>query len=69
MTVFLRNDPPIRIGGIQSKALYQFTLQAANTADLFSASQDFVAKLQKLPGLQDVTQRFADQESADQRGD
>jgi len=55
MTVFLRNDPPIRIGGIQSKALYQFTMQAANTTDLFSASQDFLAKLRKLPGLEDVT--------------
>jgi HAE1 family hydrophobic/amphiphilic exporter-1 len=55
MTVFLRNDPPIRIGGIQSKSLYQFTMQAANTAELFSASQDFVTKLQKLPGLQDVS--------------
>jgi hydrophobic/amphiphilic exporter-1 (mainly G- bacteria), HAE1 family len=55
MTVFLRNDPPIRIGGIQSKALYQFTLQAANTSDLFSASEDFVGKMQMLPGLEDVT--------------
>jgi len=55
MTVFLRNDPPIRIGGIQSKALYQFTLQAASTAELFGASQDFLAKMQQLPGLEDVT--------------
>jgi HAE1 family hydrophobic/amphiphilic exporter-1 len=55
MTVFLRNDPPIRIGGIQSKALYQFTLQGASTSDLFSASQDFLSKMQQLPGLQDVT--------------
>jgi len=55
MTVFLRNDPPIRIGGIQSKALYQFTMQAASTTDLFSASQDFLSKMQKLPGLEDVT--------------
>ena len=23
----MRNDPPIRIGGLQSKALYQFTMQ------------------------------------------
>jgi hydrophobic/amphiphilic exporter-1 (mainly G- bacteria), HAE1 family len=55
MTVFLRNDPLIRIGGIQSKALYQFTLQAANTSELFGASQDFLNKMQQLPGLQDVT--------------
>jgi HAE1 family hydrophobic/amphiphilic exporter-1 len=55
ITAFLRNDPPIRIGGVQSKALYQFTLQAANTTDLFSASQDFLAKMQKLPGLEDAS--------------
>jgi HAE1 family hydrophobic/amphiphilic exporter-1 len=55
ITVFLRNDPPIRIGGISSKALYQFTLQAANTDELFRSSQDFVGKLQQLPGLLDVT--------------
>ncbi len=55
MTVFLRNDPPIRIGGIQSKALYQFTLQGASISELFGASQDFLAKMQQLPGLQDVT--------------
>jgi hydrophobic/amphiphilic exporter-1 (mainly G- bacteria), HAE1 family len=55
ITVFLRNDPPIRIGGINSKALYQFTLQGANTNDLYAASQAFLARMQVLPGLQDVT--------------
>jgi hydrophobic/amphiphilic exporter-1 (mainly G- bacteria), HAE1 family len=55
MTVFLRNDPPIRIGGVQSKALYQFMLQGASTSDLFSGSQAFLPKMQQLPGLEDVT--------------
>jgi hydrophobic/amphiphilic exporter-1 (mainly G- bacteria), HAE1 family len=55
ITVFLRNDPPIRIGGIFSKALYQFTLQGASTSELFAASQDFLTKMQQLPGLMDVT--------------
>jgi hydrophobic/amphiphilic exporter-1 (mainly G- bacteria), HAE1 family len=55
INVFLRNDPPIRIGGIQSKALYQFTLQGASTSELFSASQDFLGKMRELPGLEDVT--------------
>ncbi len=55
ITVFLRNDPPIRIGGIQSKALYQFTLQGASTSELYSASQDFLTKMRELPGLEDVT--------------
>jgi HAE1 family hydrophobic/amphiphilic exporter-1 len=35
MNVFMRNDPPIRIGGIQSKALYQFTLQGADLKTLY----------------------------------
>ena len=55
MTTFLRNDPAIRIGGIQSKALYQFTLQGASTDELFHVSQDFVGRMQQLAGLQDVT--------------
>jgi HAE1 family hydrophobic/amphiphilic exporter-1 len=55
ITVFLRNDPPVRIGGIQSKALYQFTLQGASTSELFAASQDFLTRMQQLPGLEDVT--------------
>jgi len=55
INVYLRNDPPVRIGGIQSKALYQFTLQGASTSELFAASQDFLTKMQQLPGLLDVT--------------
>jgi len=55
MAVFLRNDPPIRIGGMRSKALYQFTLQSPKTDDLYAASQDFQEKMRALPGLQDVT--------------
>src|ERR1700726_4170912 len=55
MAVFLRNDPPIRIGGMRSKALYQFTLQSPKTDDLYRATQDFQEKMRDLPGLQDVT--------------
>ncbi len=55
MTTFMRNDPPIRIGGVQSKALYQFTIQDPNTTELYAAAQDFTARMHALPGLQDVT--------------
>jgi HAE1 family hydrophobic/amphiphilic exporter-1 len=55
ITTFLRNDPPIRIGGLQSKALYQFTIQSPNTQELYSAAQDFTAKMRALPGLTDVS--------------
>ena len=54
LATFLRNDPPIRIGGFQSNALYQFTLQGADTQELFSAAADFTDKMKALPGLLDV---------------
>src|SRR5205085_7776011 len=40
LSVVMRNDPPTRIGGLQSKALYQFTLQDKNTQELYRAAQD-----------------------------
>ena len=55
MVTYLRNDPPIRIGGLQSKALYQFTIQSANTDELYSSAQDFTAKMRSLQGLTDVS--------------
>jgi hydrophobic/amphiphilic exporter-1 (mainly G- bacteria), HAE1 family len=55
IATFLRNDPPIRIGGLQSKALYQFTIQSPNTKELYDSSEGFTAKMRALPGLTDVT--------------
>ena len=55
MNAFMRNDPPIRIGGLQTKALYQFTLEGADIKALYQATQDFQAKMATLPGLVDVT--------------
>ena len=55
ITTFLRNDPPIRIGGVQSKALYQFTIQSANTKELYASADAFTAKMRALPGLTDVS--------------
>ncbi len=55
MNVFMRNDPPIRIGGFQTKALYQFTLQGADIKSLYQAAQSFQSKMSALPGLVDVT--------------
>ncbi len=55
VTVFMRNDPPIRIGGLQSKALYQFTLQTPNTQELYRAALDFEQKMRALPQLVDVS--------------
>jgi len=55
MNVFMRNDPPIRIGGLQTKALYQFTLQGADIKTLYQSAQNFQTKMSALPGLVDVT--------------
>ncbi|MBZ5697734.1 MAG: efflux RND transporter permease subunit [Acidobacteriia bacterium] len=55
ITTYLRNDPPIRIGGLQSKALYQFTIQSPSTKDLYDSAQGFTAKMRALPGLTDVS--------------
>jgi hydrophobic/amphiphilic exporter-1 (mainly G- bacteria), HAE1 family len=55
ITTFLRNDPPIRIGGLQSKALYQFTLQSPSTQELYASAEGFTAKMRTLPGLTDVS--------------
>ncbi|MDP2847311.1 MAG: efflux RND transporter permease subunit [Humidesulfovibrio sp.] len=51
---FLQNPPPINLGASYTKALYQFTLQSPNTADLFQRSQALEARLRELPELQDV---------------
>jgi hydrophobic/amphiphilic exporter-1 (mainly G- bacteria), HAE1 family len=55
LTIFMRNDPPIRIGGLQSKALYQFTLQTPNTQELYRSALDFEQKMRALPQLVDVS--------------
>jgi HAE1 family hydrophobic/amphiphilic exporter-1 len=55
VTTYLRNDPPIRIGGMQSKALYQFTIQSPSTEDLYDSAQGFTEKMRALPGLMDVS--------------
>jgi len=55
ISVFMRNDPPINIGGVRSKALYQFTLQGPDTDSLFRSSQEFEGKMHALPAIQDVS--------------
>ncbi len=53
--VFLQNPPLIRIGGQQTKSLYQYTLQGADTKELYRVAQDVQGEIAALPGLQDVT--------------
>ncbi|MHB8667957.1 MAG: efflux RND transporter permease subunit [Burkholderiales bacterium] len=55
MKVFLQNIPSIRIGGRLTKSQYQYTLQEADTTELFHWAPLIEARLRSIPGLQDVT--------------
>ncbi|MBD2452030.1 efflux RND transporter permease subunit [Nostoc sp. FACHB-152] len=51
---FLINPPTINIGGKQTNAQYQFSLQSTNLQDLYKYTPILQDKLSKIPGLQDV---------------
>jgi len=52
---FLQNPPIIRLGGQVTKSQYQYTLQAADTAELFHWAPIMEDKLRHLPGFLDVS--------------
>ena len=54
MKVYLQNLPTIRIGGVLTKAQYQYTLQDTDTDVLFHWAPILEDKLRQLPGFQDV---------------
>ena len=47
--------PPIRIGGVATKSLYQLTLQSSDTAELYRSAPLLEQKMRTIPGLEDVT--------------
>ena len=51
---FLQPVQDIRIGGRQSPAQYQYTLQAEKSADLRKYGPQLLSELRKAPGFQDV---------------
>ena len=55
LNVYLQNRPTITIGGMISKAQYQYTLQDSNTGELFAASERLKNALAQTPGFVDVT--------------
>jgi HAE1 family hydrophobic/amphiphilic exporter-1 len=55
LAVFLRNPPPIQIGGQVTNSPYQVTLQSPDTEDMYRVATDFEQKMERLPALQDVT--------------
>jgi multidrug efflux pump len=54
-SAFLQASQDLRIGGRSSNALYQYTIQADNLSDLETWGPKLLAKMQKLPGLEDVS--------------
>jgi multidrug efflux pump len=51
---FLQAAQDLRIGGRGSSALYQYTIQSDNVADLSKWGPILLAEMKKLPGFQDV---------------
>ena len=52
--VVLQNPPAIRIGGMFTRAQYQFSLQDPDTEELYRVAPAFEAAMRTLPGLTDV---------------
>jgi HAE1 family hydrophobic/amphiphilic exporter-1 len=52
--VVLSNPPAIRIGGMMSRAQYQFSLQDPDTEELYRVAPGFEAAMRNVPGLLDV---------------
>ncbi len=59
-SIFLQPAQDIRMGGRQSNALYQYTLQADNFDDLAKWGPILQQRMQHLPGLEDIN---SDQEN------
>ncbi|MEP6994384.1 MAG: efflux RND transporter permease subunit [Acidobacteriota bacterium] len=53
--VFLQVPPPIRLGGSLTKSQYQYTLQDADTAELYKYAPVLEQKVRALKQVQDVT--------------
>ena len=54
-SAFLQAAQDLRIGGRQSNALYQYTIQSDNVSDLSHWGPILLAGMQKLKGFQDVS--------------
>ena len=53
--VFLSNPPAIRIGGMQTRSQYQYTLQNPDTEELYRVAPQFEIAMRNIEGLEDVT--------------
>jgi HAE1 family hydrophobic/amphiphilic exporter-1 len=55
VNAFMQNPPAIRVGGMQSKSMYQYTLQDTNQDELQRNATKLLKALQHVPGFADVT--------------
>jgi len=55
MRAYVQNPPLIQIGGLRSKAQYQYTLQSTDLNTLYDWSGKVTQAFTALPGFQDVT--------------
>ena len=55
INIFLQNPPLIRVGGMLSKSLYQFTIQGPDLQELYHWAPIVQEKMAALEGFQDVT--------------
>jgi HAE1 family hydrophobic/amphiphilic exporter-1 len=51
---YLQNPPLVRIGGQQSRSVYQYTLQAQDLQELYRAATDLEKRMKEMPSLTDV---------------
>ena len=54
-SAFLQSRQDLRIGGRSSNAMYQYTIQADNVADLQTWGPKLLASMEHLPGFEDVS--------------
>ena len=54
LRVYPQQPPPIRIGGQQSRALYQFTLFASDLNQLYATARDMEARIRGVDAVMDV---------------
>ena len=52
--VYMQNPPAIRIGGQQTSAQYQYTLQSTDLSELYQWTDTLLGKIRQLPGFVDV---------------
>jgi hydrophobic/amphiphilic exporter-1 (mainly G- bacteria), HAE1 family len=54
LRAFPTNPPPINLGGGGSRPIYQFTLQDADTAELYRLAPKLEQRVRQIPGLLDI---------------